>query len=69
MATTNDIFEWLYDQGTTGSAADRAKTYMTGLGYSGDMNEAMYKWLGSLGHTGALTERINAFERANTGKV
>jgi hypothetical protein len=53
---------------STGSVADEINTYLKGLGFTGTTDEAMFAWLGSLGHTGSMADRISSFERANTNR-
>lgn len=49
---------------TTGTTKDSVNTlwylYLTGLGYSGTINDMQYKWLGDNGYTGALNDRWKA---------
>jgi hypothetical protein len=41
-------------------------TYMRGAGASGGTyNELMYNWLGGLGYTGSLTDRLAAWSKIN----
>lgn len=48
----------------TGTTKDSVNTlwylYLTGLGYSGTINDMQYKWLGDNGYTGALNDRWKA---------
>lgn len=63
----NNIWQWFQENSANpGGVTDKIQTYLTGLGFVGATNEAMFSWLGSLGHTGTLAERISQFERVNT---
>lgn len=63
----NNIWQWIQETETTpGGITDKIQVYLTGLGYTGATNEALYAWLGGLGYVGTLAERISDFERANT---
>jgi hypothetical protein len=65
----NNIWQWIQQTETTpGGVTDKIQVYLTGLGYTGATNEALYNWLGALGYVGTLAERISAFERANTAR-
>ena len=48
----------------TGTSKDSVNTlwhlYLTGLGYSGTINDMQYKWLGDNGYTGSLNDRWKA---------
>jgi len=65
----NNIWQWIQQTETTpGGVTDKIQVYLTGLGYTGATNEALYAWLGALGYVGTLAERISAFERVNTAR-
>ena len=65
-----NIWQWI--ELTQGGSAARASTvmaYLTAQGFANrGINSGLFEWLGSLGHTGDLAERITSFERANTSR-
>ena len=59
----NTIWQWFQENSPNkGGVTDKIQAYLTDLGYIGATNETMFSWLGSLGYTGTLSERISRFE-------
>lgn len=52
--------QWLRDSGETmGSIMDMYHEMLVGRGFTGTNQEMLYEYLGSLGYTGALLDRIH----------
>lgn len=65
----NNIFQWFDAQpDLKGSRIDRLRQYLQTLGYEGQTNEILFSWLGSLGYTETMAERISKFEREFTNR-
>lgn len=61
--TAYNIWQWFQEnEASPGSTADKIQRYLSTRGFTEANNEAMYDWLGSLGFTGTLAERIYQFE-------
>lgn len=54
-------FAWLGTQGATGNnTPERWMDYLADQGYTtGPLSERMFRWLGSLGHEGSLSDRYS----------
>lgn len=61
-----DFWEWIAEQGYSGSPNEQTKAYLAAEGFTGPMNTALYNWLASLGYTGTLNMMLNQFERDYT---
>ena len=65
--TADDFWEWVAEQGYSGSPNDQLRLLLTAEGYTtGNNTTDLFAWLGANGYLGTMTERITAFERANT---
>ena len=60
MSQHNDLeFEWLGDQGATGTLNDRWFWYLRA--FEGALPDKFYAWLGSMGYTGHINDRWLAY--------
>ena len=65
--TAQDFWEWLNQQGYTGSQGEQLRAMLTAAGFAtGSLMGDWKAWLESEGFTGTLNEMINNFERVNT---
>jgi hypothetical protein len=65
----DNIWQWFQETETTaGGITDKIRVYLTAQGYTGATNDAMYNWLGGLGYSGALPDRIKGFEDDSTDR-
>ena len=57
---------WIEANGAGGQVNDAWITYMKGAGASGKtFNDLMFSWLGGLGYTGSLSDRVAAWSKVN----
>lgn len=63
-----NMTEWIEANGAGGQTNEAWLKYMLGAGASGKtFNDLMFDWLGILGYTGSLTERVAKWNEANLG--
>jgi len=61
-----NMTEWIEANGAGGQTNEAWLKYMLGAGASGKtFNDLMFDWLGVLGYTGSLTERVAEWTEAN----
>jgi hypothetical protein len=62
----SNLTGWIEQNGAGGQVNEAWMTYMRGAGASGGTyNELMYNWLGGLGYTGSLPDRLEAWSKIN----
>tara|TARA_R110001632_G_scaffold90907_1_gene195093 strand:- start:54 stop:1106 length:1053 start_codon:yes stop_codon:yes gene_type:complete len=63
---SGSMTDWIEANGAGGQVNDAWITYMKGAGASGKtFNDLMFSWLGGLGYTGSLSDRVAAWSKVN----
>ena len=66
LVVAKNMTEWIAANGEGGQTNEAWLKYMLGAGASGKtFNDLMFDWLGILGYTGSLTERVAAWSKAS----
>ena len=66
LVVARNMTEWIEANGAGGQTNEAWLKYMLGAGASGKtFNDLMFDWLGVLGYTGSLTERVAEWTEAN----